>query len=123
MNDDELRELTKWGDRASDLAAEVLRLRADVRAKDAEIARLRAHDLEAELTASFQEGFAVACGLVVSMYDEPTIAASVMAQANLSWEEIERMGLSEYDMQSLRVIRDEPQIKAFRVRKILDAAP
>lgn len=56
---------------------------------------------------NFNVGYALACANLVNLHDQPGMAADVMAQAGISWAEIERMDLTEYDMKALRLIRQE----------------
>lgn len=61
----------------------------------------------------FNVGYVLACANLVNLHDQPGMAADVMAQAGISWAEVKRMGLSEYDMRALRLIRQEKASEPF----------
>ena len=56
-------------------------------------------------TGPFDVGYVIACANIVNLHDEPTIAADVMLQSGLSWADVRRMGLTDYDMDALRAIK------------------
>lgn len=69
---------------------------------------------EGEHKADFNIGYTLACSNLVNLHDQPGIAADVMAQAGISWEEVEAMGLTEYDMKALREIKEERASEPFK---------
>lgn len=63
--------------------------------------------------SDFNVGYVIACANLVNLHDRPGLAADVMAQAGISWADVLRMELSDYDMKALRQIRKERGRKAF----------
>jgi len=61
----------------------------------------------------FNIGYVIACANLVNLHDEPGLAADVMAELGVSWADIKRMGLTEYDMKALRKIKGERCGEAF----------
>lgn len=61
----------------------------------------------------FERGYVIACANIANLHNEPTIAADVMAQLGISWTDVKRLGLGEYDMQALRKIKAEHSREPF----------
>lgn len=55
-------------------------------------------------------GYAIACANLINLYDQPSMAAEVMAQTNITLAEIEAMGLTDYDLEPLRTIFREERV-------------
>ncbi|MFG1302660.1 hypothetical protein V5F34_00775 [Xanthobacter autotrophicus] len=65
------------------------------------------------MSDDFNTGYVIACANLVHLHDEPSMAADMMSQLGISWADVLRMGLSDYDMDVLRKIREEKPIHPF----------
>lgn len=90
------------------LAEQVARMSAALTAAEAEAAALRAEVKRKDKAAKdFNAGYVLACANLVHTHGSPEMAADVMAQAGITWAEITRMDLGDYDMDALRKIKRE----------------
>lgn len=64
-------------------------------------------------TDNFNVGYVLACANIVNLHNDPVIAANVLGELGVSWTDIKRMGLSDYDMAALRKIKREVGISPF----------
>ena len=71
----------------------------------------------------FNAGYVLACANLVNLHDEPGMAADVMAQLGITWADVLRMKLSDYDMDALQKIRAEVGVKPFAAPDRKAAAP
>jgi len=60
-----------------------------------------------EKREQFNAGYVIACANLVNLHGEPGCAADMMAQLGITWGEVERMDLSDYDMRALQLIKQE----------------
>lgn len=56
--------------------------------------------------ADWECGYLAAVANMLHMHDNPTIAKDVAQEVGLLWSQVERAGLSEYDMDALLKIKD-----------------
>lgn len=63
--------------------------------------------LEAEKIHEFNRGYVIACCNTSNLHNEPTIACDVLAELDISEDDIQRMDLAEYDATALAEIRKQ----------------
>lgn len=63
--------------------------------------------LEAEKIHEFNSGYVIACCNTSNLHNEPTIACDVLAELDISEDDIQRMDLAEYDATALAEIRKQ----------------
>ena len=71
----------------------------------------------------FNAGYVLACANLMHLHDQPTMAADVMAQAGITWAEIKRMDLGDYDMEALRKIKLETNSHPFALARAKKDTP
>jgi len=71
--------------------------------------------LKAERRRQFDAGYTLAVANLIHLHDQPGMAADVMAQTGITITDINRMGLTDYDLKPLRkMFREEPSLRPVR---------
>lgn len=58
-------------------------------------------------TDDFITGYLLACANLVHLHDRPGLAADVLHEAQITWADVQRLGLTDFDLAALRKIRQE----------------
>lgn len=55
----------------------------------------------------FQHGYVIACANLVNLHDQPGMAADMLRELGVSWDDVRGADLSKYDMAALCKIKIE----------------
>lgn len=65
----------------------------------------------------FAHGYLIAVANLINLHDEPTAAADLLGEAGYVMADVEALGLSDYDLDAFRKLRNEPHARDFFAKR------